>query len=131
MTEAHPFTPTLTRTHAPCAACNAAYRREALALFERLVQAAPDSVVIDDEMRTIMVNRLTNYPAGFVQGSRIHPWATPGRREMIAEINNADEPYRYVTCFRTTLHDDGVSAVDIPAAQHCTACEALSLDAWQ
>jgi hypothetical protein len=131
MTEAHPFTPVLTRTYAPCVACNAAYRREALALFERLVQAAPDNVVIDDEMRTIMVNRLTDYPTGFVQGKCIHPWATPGRREMTAEINNADEPYEYVTCFRATLDDDGVSAVDIPAAQHCAACEALSFDTWR
>jgi hypothetical protein len=102
MTEAHPFTPMLTRTYAPCVACNAAYRREALALMVRLSEHAPPTA-----------------------------WPAPAMREAVTEVNNDPTPYEYVTCFRATLHDDGVSAVDIPAAQHCAACEALSFDTWQ
>lgn len=91
--------PALTRTHAPCGACNAAYRREALALMVRLSEHAP--------------------PAA---------WPARAMREAVTEVNNDPAPYEYVTCFRATLHDDGVSASDIPAAQHCSDCEALSSD---
>lgn len=130
MTEATLNTPTLTRTHAPCVACNAAYRREALALFERLVQAAPDRVVIDDEIRTIMANTLASYPTGVVQMDCLLNWTPALRREVVADINNDPEPFQYVGWFRTILKQYGDEASDIPAAQHCSDCEALSCDIW-
>jgi hypothetical protein len=77
-----------------CPACNAAYRREALALLSLMAKHAPASA-----------------------------WPPSGMREAVGEINNASEPYAWVTCFRATLRDDGVDAAHIRVAQRCDACE--------
>jgi hypothetical protein len=78
----------------PCLSCNAAYRREALALLSLMAKHAPASA-----------------------------WPPSGMREAVGEINNSTEPYAWVTCFRATLHDDGVDAAHIRIAQRCNACE--------
>jgi hypothetical protein len=86
----------------PCIACNAAYRGEALRLFDRLVQGSP---------------------AHYTNESGTHEvWAIDGRREAIAEINSDPEPYQWVRTFRSQLVTDGIPNEDIPAAQHCAAC---------
>jgi hypothetical protein len=123
MTEAAFLTPT--RTHAPCAACYAAYRREALALLTRLIEHAPARRALDDEIAQRMAHTLASYPAGVVEGQTIVAWTPSLQREAVREINNDPEPYQYAVAFRTTLYDDGVDESDIPAAQHCAACEAL------
>ncbi len=80
-----------------CPACNAAYRREALALLMLLIQHSPAGV-----------------------------WPPRGIREAVGEVNNDPDPCAWVRCFRSTLHDDGVCTARIPAAQRCAECEALA-----
>jgi hypothetical protein len=77
----------------PCPACNAAYRREALTLMQLLAKHAPPGA-----------------------------WPPSAMREAVGTINNDPEPYAWVTCFRATLHDDGVDVSHVPTAQPCFAC---------